>query len=550
MIAPNTDVYLLKCPLTKDQKNQLDFATESAQATYFSSLPKYILSANDYTYQRKDNIIRASAEYDSIDTYNYVMYRNTTYDTKWYYAFIDRMEYINPNCTNIYIKTDSWQTWFFEMKAGLKDSYVSREHVAKIDDVAYKYTLPEPTPSIEYTNDLTTAHNEFAGKEPLQFATNYWCGVYAVPPDYAPTDATRIVPQTPTQQYIGGTPSNGYLYLTANADRMDYLIDRLIEKKYKIVFTVAVPKAAVNPIPAISDNGVLAGVWVGQDLTEISLSDTAFTASIDVRSMGTHTIRNQKLNCYPYRFRKLTDLNGQSVILKNELIDNNDVIQHITSGASPSVLVYPKKYNGITSDFANSITIYGFPPLPYDTSAYSEYIALHKNTIEVANKEQAFDNTVKTVTALGDITTSIATGNVGLGIRGVQSFGDAIFSDLKREAMFEDLKQAPPKVHNTPKANTLINNNAIGWAVYDTHLTDDYAELIDRYFDVFGYNVSTVKAVQFNSRSNWNYVQTVGINIVADIPQDDLQEIKDIFDRGVTVWHNPSTYCDYSQTNS
>ena len=51
-------------------------------------------------------------------------------------------------------------------------------------------------------------------------------------------------------------------------------------------------------------------------------------------------------------------------------------------------------------------------------------------------------------------------------------------------------------------------------------------------------------------RSNWNYVKTSRCYIQADIPQEDLQEIKNMFDNGITIWHNPATFMDYSQSNA
>jgi hypothetical protein len=50
-------------------------------------------------------------------------------------------------------------------------------------------------------------------------------------------------------------------------------------------------------------------------------------------------------------------------------------------------------------------------------------------------------------------------------------------------------------------------------------------------------------------RRNWNYVETIGCYIDGDVPQGDMQEIKDMFNKGVTFWHNPSTFADYSQNN-
>ena len=103
-ITPNTTLYLLKSPIELDNLNQLTFATKEAQTNYFSSLPKLV--GERFTYQRKDGIIRYPAHIDTLYEYNYVMYQNSNYTNKWFYAFIDRMEYSSDNMTNIYIYTD------------------------------------------------------------------------------------------------------------------------------------------------------------------------------------------------------------------------------------------------------------------------------------------------------------------------------------------------------------------------------------------------------------------------------------------------------------
>lgn len=55
-ITPDTNVFLLKVPLSISNKNQLDFSSSSSQHSYFNSLTK--LEIEDCSYQRKDNIIR------------------------------------------------------------------------------------------------------------------------------------------------------------------------------------------------------------------------------------------------------------------------------------------------------------------------------------------------------------------------------------------------------------------------------------------------------------------------------------------------------------
>lgn len=65
--------------------------------------------------------------------YTYVMYQNENYSSKWFYAFIIGMEYVNDNCTNIYIKQDVWQTWQFDIQ--YLQSFVEREMIDVTSDV-------------------------------------------------------------------------------------------------------------------------------------------------------------------------------------------------------------------------------------------------------------------------------------------------------------------------------------------------------------------------------------------------------------------------------
>ena len=80
-----------------------------------------------------------------------------------------------------------------------------------------------------------------------------------------------------------------------------------------------------------------------------------------------------------------------------------------------------------------------------------------------------------------------------------------------------------------------------------------FAERIDMYFDMYGYQTNKLKIPNITGRPNWNYVKTLGINIIQSsghsVPQEDMQELKNLFDDGVTIWHNPTTFLDYSQNN-
>ena len=138
-VTPNTVLRLLKVPLELDNKNQLTFASKQAQEQYFLSLPNKEIT--EISYQRKDDVIYYPEHIDNILEYNYVMYKNENYSNKWFYAFIVNMEYENDYNTRVYITTDVFQTWQFDIT--FKQSFIEREMIAVADDVPGANLLPE-----------------------------------------------------------------------------------------------------------------------------------------------------------------------------------------------------------------------------------------------------------------------------------------------------------------------------------------------------------------------------------------------------------------------
>ena len=51
-----------------------------------------------------------------------------TFLTKWYYAYyFKRVEWLSPNSTKVYLKTDVFQTYQFDVD--YKVSFIEREHI-------------------------------------------------------------------------------------------------------------------------------------------------------------------------------------------------------------------------------------------------------------------------------------------------------------------------------------------------------------------------------------------------------------------------------------
>ena len=129
-INPNSDIYVLHdIPLDPTQDNTLWFANLSAQTSYFTSKAKYQFTKQ--TYQRvKRGYIRLQKRAEDLYDCNYLMFRNTAYGTKWFYAFLDSVDYINDSVCEVRYTIDPMQTWFFDYlleKFGENEPIMSNE---------------------------------------------------------------------------------------------------------------------------------------------------------------------------------------------------------------------------------------------------------------------------------------------------------------------------------------------------------------------------------------------------------------------------------------
>lgn len=161
MPTPDTVVKILKgIELDRDLENTYRFASLSAQQNFFSARAKHILGNEPMTGLRyirtgEDSIkveLKTAALYDC----NYLMFQNTGYKDKsgrsrWFYAFIDRVDYVNEETSEIFYTIDPMQTWLFDFK--FADCMVEREHVR--DDRIGKNVISEPVECGEYMQEVS-----------------------------------------------------------------------------------------------------------------------------------------------------------------------------------------------------------------------------------------------------------------------------------------------------------------------------------------------------------------------------------------------------------
>jgi hypothetical protein len=552
VITPNSDVILLKCPLELDQENQLNFANATAQYNYFNGLSKYV-AGTDFTYQRKDNIIRISAKYDDLISYNYVMYRNDNYSNKWFYAFIEKMEYINDSMTSVKIKTDTFQTWQFDLT--YKRTFVEREHVN--DDTIGLHTVPEGLDVGEYKIvDL----RDIPLYDDAEIGGDKWTVCFAVtalPEGCAGAVDGRVAGDN---GLIGGVFNSlkfFAVYTLAGAKEVIHAYDNGSVTSDAIVNVYMIPRCCYNKInnPTTLNGHALYPLNNYYNTDDLQLQEPVTLAE-------NYTPVNRKLYCYPYSYIYMSNNVGEDITLNWEdfpietisgiTMPTMTYYKYLVPSASLSAKLILTKYKTYASDSTTATQMVnygiGFGKLPvcaWTTDYYTNWLT--QNGVNVGVSMASAGASM----ALG-VAGAVVTGGASLGLLGLaggmlggaSSIGNTLAEMHKAQTV-------PPEAHgniNTGDMVYALKRNSI--SCYFMSIKKEVAQIIDSYFSMYGYKVNVVKVPNVTGRANWNFVKTINCYIQADIPQEDLQEIKDMFNRGLTIWHNPATFMDYSQPNA
>lgn len=113
-----------------------------------------------------------------------------------------------------------------------------------------------------------------------------------------------------------------------------------------------------------------------------------------------------------------------------------------------------------------------------------------------------------------------------------------------------DAKQIPPSSKNLG-GDYLFNMANDCNALYLRRKTiyPEYADKLTSFFKQYGYKVNKLEVPAFHTRTNWNYIKMAEPNVYGNIPMDDLMKIRDIFIKGITLWHG-DYIGNYSLTNA
>lgn len=556
-ISPQTNLFLLKNKLTLDYKNQLTFASKQAQFNYFHNLPK--IEIDNISYIRKDSIIRYPEHIDNLLEYNYCMYQNENYGNKWFYAFIVNMRYINDNMTEITIATDVFQTWQFDIQ--FKESFVEREMINVADDIPGANLLNEGLETGEFKVGGTANFNELMPVAVIAYTRN--------PHD---DGLTNQQPSALGVQ-VNGIP-NGMYFCVCSFYYLQGVLGEINSKGHgdAIMTIFTIPAFALIGFNNWTLEDITEGLgvmwWVVNDIKApkhtINLVSTPST-------LDGYTPRNQKLRTYPFMYLGYNPTNGNSKIYRYEDFLNGTPIFDMYSeiNQNPTVCFIPQNYRGSNGDgMSDLVTLQGYPTLGWITEYYNTWLAQNSNIINLKMEREQM-NYEYNVAGQKAGQVSQLVGAVGSGISG--NYGGAVQSgfnvgieqgmmgqtEMNHFYNIYDMMAQKEKQAMLPNQGSLAGSNAtlLGYDLMDNNIFTrytikrQYAERIDKFFDMFGYMTNKIKIPNLNNRPKWNFIKTEGANILGNIPQLDLQLIKNMFDNGVTLWHDTNTFLDYSQNN-
>jgi hypothetical protein len=559
-VIPNTEVRLLSgVPFNQSYEHTRKFNNEGEQSAYFLSKAQYTFL--DFTYQREEQSIKVPRQYDDLYLSNYVMYRNTSFGSKWFYGFITNREYINPNTTKIFFELDVYQTWQFDMT--WNPSFVEREH-------ANRWNV-DGTPVINTVDEGLSYGTEYDTSSVLQwlpFDGVYFLVIVAKKTMHGGTaTAGKIVPM------LNGSPQPLTYYIhpfkldgsspTVMSDGMDISISTISE----VLTGLYTQTDAVNNIVSlyitdyIGYNNVLNGSSSYVEQATIEDANGNFNtlylknmpsyetkeSSMGDKWAGYTPVTESKLLMSPYTQLIIDDFKGNRATFKTEYINNTELKLTVKGSIGTSNKVsygiqdYNFDANGMKPQLSDEFALINNTPndVPIITDLLAAYLQGNRNSLE-NQKAGIIWNQV-----FGSIGNAMTKNPMGI-IHGVGNGYLQMQGLLAKQA---DIANTPPNITKMGSNTAYTFGNGYGGVyVIRKQIKPEYIKKLTDFFKMCGYKINEVKLPNLHTRQHFNFVKTVGANIVGNIPNNDITKIKEIFDKGVTLWHVDNV-TDYSLSN-
>lgn len=552
-ITPQTNIRLLhNVPFDSSYVHSLFFASASGQTTYFQNLTKYNL--NNYTYQRYDKgVIRVQILADNLYDINYMMFQNRAFGNKWFYAFVDKVEYLNDVTTAIYYHIDEIQTWLFDWD--FAQCFVERMHTPT-DEIGDNI-IPEPLELGEYVYNNYTPVIKFRERAVIVAITHV-------------NEDSEYVAEGDTYDGIyGACKLFAYTADDTGVQGINGIINEYASKAPDSVVSIYMIPRQLVPASSLNTDAQLPYGATGTAFNGETLDSVG-------EQIDGYTPKNKKLFTYPYNFQNITTGNGEALSLRYEFFkDNIATVNYFGNISQPVQLVCcPTNYKNVNKvgelgsypNFVDEkITLTAYPLCSWNMDTWKAWVS--QNAIPIIMKTVGIGASVALASYSPAVTkevTSPILSATGMGVTTTETTPSSIAPNQNAglyslhnaenllTTMYKASIAADQTRGNVASSNALYSNGEYTFHHGRMSVNKQMAEVIDSFFDRFGYAINKVMTPSMHTRTNWTYIKTVDCAIHGSIPRDSEAIIENAFNNGITFWARPSvvTVGDYSQNNA
>lgn len=555
-IQPSSTILLMSgVPLDASYEHSVDFPNLDAQANAFKKYVRYTLNDNSYV-RRTLQSVRVPLTMEQAIQCNYMSFNNREFENKTFYAFITNWEYVNNETTDIYYQLDLLQSWMFDYNPAA--CYIARETV--LMDVLGKYLIPEGLEQGEYVYKQLYQSKDF-------FKNWYPAALCTFDEKFQPasgdTDKLAFYNGLHTIVFADYQECNNFLIEAANRNKSDGIVSiQMVPEPLRYATSSSTFVRVPSP-------------WYGT----ATLADG-------------YVPRNKKLLTYPYNTIYVTDCAGSAANYPYEYFaqpsGNNPTFEaflcHGIRAGLTQFNLQPLNFKGVLQNYNEQLQLDLTPQCAFATDSYRAWLAQNASGLAITQGYLASKNKTLNWGAIGDtlITTAgaiggivggaiaksptIIAGSAGAGLSSLKSIGqNAWTSDKDIEYQIAQSQNTqyvastmPPQARGTSSGGLAIVDGYYGFNVYQASCSSEFAQCIDSFFDMYGYQVNYVGKPTHDNRKTWDFVRTAnyhcepksfGFGGVPQLPASDAAAIENIFNNGITFWHNIDNMRDYSLPN-
>ena len=521
------------------------FSSKSEQLSWMTSrLTQYV--PGNYEVRPYSGSFRMNVNADSIITANYCMFRNTSLNSnaQWWFAFIDRVVYVNEQVTEIQFTVDDLQTFHFGYTP--EAVYVEREHAA--NDTIGANILDEPVSTGEL---MYAASDDYTAMRIMD---------YIVECNEEPVGATQ--PDTGIQKKpcktgkVNGMYSGcGKFYFSSDVSEPSQAenLNDFLESMNKAGCGSSIVSIYGVPHPLFAGN-FNNNQNIFESNQDININPDRYTVNVSPHgTLGGYTPHNNKLYTYPFNFLRVTNNGSNYHDYRFEFFANpNSISFYIVGALDPTgdTMAYPVGvYNGKNANRDEHVMLGGNPQCSWAYNSYQNWVA-----------QNASGNMLSLVTGaamvIGGVAAAVGTGGAAApvaaegiaGVMGASTIASGASQVAGTAANYLDAQRAPNKQMGVTTNSTNVQLGMNNFTFMRMCCQADIAQRIDRFFDTYGYTTQTVKVPDRTSRAHVNYTKTRNADFSGGVPAQSMAHINRMYDEGIW-WFHDDNIGDFTVSN-